>query len=56
MATTISPPLYEYSIVPFNRSMKNLLQIMTKAEKHAAEKGENVDDYLKLQIYSDMKW
>lgn len=55
--TMASPnsPLYDYSIVPFTRSIKNLLHCMGKAETYAKEKGENVDDYLQLQLYSDMK-
>lgn len=35
--------------------MKNLLHCMDKAEAHAKEKGENIEDYIQLQIYPDMK-
>lgn len=52
---TEAAPLYEYSIVPFVRSMKNLVHVMDKAEQHAKDKGENVEDYTKLKIYPDMK-
>lgn len=51
----MSSPLYEYSMVPFIRSMKNLQACMAKAEDYAKEKGENVDDYVELQIHPDMK-
>lgn len=51
----VSAPLYDYSVVPFLRTLKNLIHIFDKAEQHAKEKGENVDDYVKLQIISDMK-
>lgn len=53
--TEASAPLYDYSIVPFIRTLKNLVYIFDKAEKHAEEKGENVEDYIKLQMISDMK-
>lgn len=47
--------MYDYSIVPFIGSMKNLLHCMDKAEQYAKEKGENVEDYVNLQIHPDMK-
>jgi len=47
--------MYDYSIVPFTRTMKNLLCCMDKAEQYAKEKGENVEDYVDLQIHPDMK-
>lgn len=50
-----SAPLYDYSVVPFTRSIKNLVAIFDKAEQYAKENGDNVDDYIKLQIHPDMK-
>lgn len=50
-----SAPLYDFSVVPFTRSIKSLLTIFDKAEQHAKEKGDNIDDYVELQIYPDMK-
>lgn len=50
-----SAPLYDFSIVPFTRSIKSLLAIFDKAEQYAKENGENVEDYINLQIHPDMK-
>lgn len=50
-----SAPLYDFSVVPFTRSIKNLLAILDKAEKHAREAGDNIEDYIQLQIHPDMK-
>lgn len=50
-----SSPMYAYAIIPFIRGMKNLLHCMSKAEEYAKEKGENVEDYMNLQIHPDMK-
>lgn len=50
-----SAPLYDYSVVPFTRTIKNLVAIFDKAEQYAKENGDNVDDYIKLQIHPDMK-
>lgn len=49
-----SAPLYDYSVVPMTSICKNILACMAKAEAYATEKGENVDDYLKLRIIADM--
>lgn len=50
-----SAPLYDFSVVPFTLTIKNLLDILGKAEEHAKEKGDNIEDYLDLQIHPDMK-
>lgn len=52
MAT--SAPLYDFTIVPFKKTMQNLLHIMDKAEKYATENGQDVESYTKLRIYADM--
>jgi len=41
-------------MVPFIRMMQNLRDIMGKAEEHAKEKQEDVENYAKLRIYHDM--
>lgn len=50
-----SAPLYDYSVIPMLTITKNIISCMTKAEAFATEKGENVDDYLNLRIFEDMK-
>ncbi|KAK5073886.1 hypothetical protein LTS08_002015 [Lithohypha guttulata] len=50
-----SNALYDYSVNIFISSIQNLLVCMTKAEKYAEEQGDNVDDYVQLQIHPDMK-
>lgn len=50
-----SAPLYDFSVVPFARSVRSLLAIFEKAEQYAKEKGDNIDDYIELQIHPDMK-
>lgn len=48
-------PLYDFSIVPFSNSLKNLLHCLNKAEEHAKSKGEDVNEYKDLRLYEDMK-
>lgn len=52
---TESQLLYDSSIALFLRTTKNILHIMDRAEEHAKDKGENIEEYAKLQLYPDMK-
>lgn len=50
-----SAPLYDFSVVPFTKSIKGLIAIFDKAEQYAESKGEDVNSYIQLQIHPDMK-
>ena len=50
----MSTGLYDLSVPVFMRGLKNLLNILDKAEAHAKEKGVDADAWLSLRLIEDM--